>query len=84
MANKKYSFGKGFDKVPGGLQPDVKAKIMSVLDIKTLPAWLARLNGEVEPKISEVEKIEKVFKKYHVTDIWGLGKAKKVTKKVQA
>jgi hypothetical protein len=29
------------------------------------------LHGEVEPKVSEAEKIEAIFAKYGVTDVWG-------------
>lgn len=72
MSNKgKYSFRKGFDKVPGGIQPKVKAEIMEFLNIKTLAAWLARLNGKVEHKASEKEGIEKIFRNHKVTNIWG-------------
>jgi hypothetical protein len=73
-AEKKYPFKKGYDKVPGGIQPNVKAELMKVLNIKTRAAWLKRLKGEVEPTVSEAQNIEKVFRKHGITDIWGAGK----------
>ena len=73
-AEKKYPFKKGFDKVPGGSQPGVKAALMKVLNIKTRAAWLKRLKGEVEPTVSEFQAIEKVFRRHGITDIWGPGR----------
>lgn len=51
--------------------PAVKSDIMQALCISSRPAWLARLNGTIEPKVSEAQAIEDIFKKYGVSDIWG-------------
>lgn len=66
-----YAFEKGFNQIPVGLVKKVKKELMEVLDIKSKPAWLNRLRGNVEPKVSEASAIETVFKKYGITKIWG-------------
>jgi hypothetical protein len=71
---KKFPFKKGYDKVPGGMQPELKVELMKGLNIKTRAAWLKRLRGEVEPTVSEAQLIEKIFRKHGITDVWGPGK----------
>ena len=71
MDKKSYSFQKGYGLVRSKDQPAVKKEIMSALSITSRPAWGARLNGIIEPKISEAHAIEAIFKKYGVTDPWG-------------
>lgn len=68
---ENYSFRKGFDQVPVGIVKKVKAELMSALGVKSYPAWLNRLRGNIEPKVSEVQAIEKVFANYGITNIWG-------------
>jgi hypothetical protein len=75
---KKYSFQKGYGQIAGDLQPEVKSKIMKTLNITTLAGFLRRLYGDVEPKISEAEAIEKIFAKYGVTEVWGPKRKSKV------
>ncbi|MDD4593138.1 MAG: hypothetical protein PHG06_22365 [Parabacteroides sp.] len=44
---------------------------MSALGLTTRAAWWQRLNGIVEPKVSEAAAIEKIFTDFGITDIWG-------------
>lgn len=67
----KYGFEKGFGQLKVGDAAKVKAEIMEALGITSRPAWGRRLKGEQEPKISEYQKIEKIFRKYGVKNIWG-------------
>lgn len=69
--SKRFSFKKGFGQVKNKDVPAVKRDIMSALSIETRYAWGQRLKGNVEPKVSEAEAIEDIFKKYGVTKIWG-------------
>ncbi len=75
-AEKRFPFRKGWDQVPGGKQPAIKAGIMTGLGIKTRAAWLKRLDGAVEPTVSEAQFLERLFRKHGITDIWGVGKKK--------
>ncbi|WP_352423458.1 hypothetical protein [Proteiniphilum sp.] len=67
----KFSFKKGFGQVQQKDVSEVKTKIMSVLNIKTRPGWKYRLDGRIEPKVSEATAIEEVFAEYGITDVWG-------------
>lgn len=48
------------------------AKLMAALNINTRMAFLNRLKGEVEPKVSEARAIEAVFAEYGIKDVWGM------------
>ena len=66
----QHSFKKGWNKVPNENVREVRIKIMAALDINRANFY-KRLNGEVEPKVSEARAIEGVFQQYGVTNIWG-------------
>ncbi|MEL7599718.1 MAG: hypothetical protein AAGU18_06420 [Proteiniphilum sp.] len=67
----KYSFKRGYSQVKNKDLANVKREIMKALGITTRPSWAARLNGQVEPKVSEAAAIESVFAKYGIKEVWG-------------
>lgn len=72
ISHPEFAFKRGFMQIQ---QKDItrcKDEIMTVLGITTRATWLNRLNGRVEPKMSEITGIESVFSRYGITDIWGL------------
>lgn len=72
MSKDLFSFMKGWSQVPNGDIPQCREKIMSALKIKTRAAFLNRMKGEIEPKVSEARAIENVFAEYGIKDIWGI------------
>lgn len=66
-----FSFKKGLSQVSEEKRNEVKESIMTSLKIGSKMAWYNRLNGLVEPRISEAKKIERIFLNYNITDIWG-------------
>ena len=66
-----FSIKKGFGQLQQKDAPLVKQKIMIALNLNTRSSWWYRLNGMVEPKVSEAQAIEKIFADYGVTEIWG-------------
>lgn len=71
VAQSPYSFKKGWGKLQRKDSKDVMKDIMEALELDTTVSFYRRLRGEVEPKISEHESIEKIFASYGVTDVWG-------------
>ena len=72
MVNEKFSFKKGWSQIK---QCDVKKcreQLMEVFNITTRAGFCKRLNGEIEPRISHVQAVEKIFAKYGIKDVWGL------------
>lgn len=67
----KFSFKRGFSQLTIRDVKSARKELMEALGIGTRAGFLKRLKGEVEPKASEVEKIEAVFEKYGIVDIWG-------------
>lgn len=70
--NECFSFAKGLKQVPHGKINEVKAAIKIALKITAKSTFSRRLNGHVEPKITEKEAIEDIFFLYNITDIWGV------------
>lgn len=68
---RNYAFEKGFSQVMNKDVQAVRHEIMDALNVTTRPAFLSRLRGEVEPRVSEAAKIEEVFAKYGIKDVWG-------------
>jgi hypothetical protein len=70
---EKYSFQRGYNQVQIQYKKAVQRKIMRALKITTPPSWYQRLNGNVEPRISEAKAIEAIFAKYGIKEVWGEG-----------
>jgi hypothetical protein len=68
---REYSFRKGLDQLRRIDTPIVKDEIMGALGVVSDASWFLRLNGSIEPRVSEAKAIEGVFAKYGITDIWG-------------
>lgn len=72
MANE-FSFRLGYSQVRRRDSKEVKERIMSALGVTTRISWYARLNGKVEPRLSEAKAIESIFAEYGITKVWGAG-----------
>ena len=66
-----FSFKKGYRQLPVNQTQIVREAIIEALQIKGRMTWYNRLNGLVEPRVSEAQKIESIFSNYNITDIWG-------------
>lgn len=66
-----FSFKKGYQQVQQKDAKDVRKKIMTALNLTSRRSWGLRLNGIIEPKVSEAQAIENIFNEYGITDIWG-------------
>lgn len=66
-----FSFKKGFRQLPVSKTKEVQASIMEALQIKGRMTWYDRLNGKVEPRMTEAERIEDIFFLYGITEVWG-------------
>ncbi|MDD3019507.1 MAG: hypothetical protein PHX61_00840 [Alphaproteobacteria bacterium] len=67
----EFSFQLGFSQVRQKDIKEVKKRIMAALGISTRTSWTARLNGTVEPKVSEAKAIEEIFAEFGIKEIWG-------------
>ena len=68
----KNSFQKGMRQIKNGDVAEIKKKILGELKLTSKMSWYNRLYGKTIPNKEEVEKIEKIFSKYGVTEVWGL------------
>lgn len=71
VPTSEYAFMRGWLQVKNGDMNACRERLMNGLGIATRSAFLNRLNGRVEPKISEKQIIESVFAEYGITEIWG-------------
>jgi hypothetical protein len=67
-----FSFQKGWSQVKQREAAAIRSKLMVALNITTRMAFLDRLNGKVEPKITEYQAIEKIFAEYGIKKVWGI------------
>lgn len=68
---ERFSFKKGFRQLPVCKTKEVQQAIMEALGITARMTWYDRLNGRIEPRVSEAESIEKIFHQHNITEIWG-------------
>ena len=68
----RFSFKKGYDQLPAGRVQEVRAELFKALGISrgSRKAFLMRMRGETEPKVTEAEAIERIFRAEGITDIW--------------
>lgn len=67
---QKFSFMRGYNNLPRKHLREVREEITSALGISR-ESFYRRLRGEVEPKVSEAKKIEEIFNRYDISNIWG-------------
>lgn len=68
---ERFSFKKGFRQLPICKAKLVQKAIMEALGITARMTWYDRLNGKIEPRVSEAEAIERIFHSQNINDIWG-------------
>ena len=69
----RFSFKKGYEMLPRKKTKRVKSRIKDGLKISSDIGFYNRLNGKVEPKVSEAEIIEAAFIEAGIPkdQIWG-------------
>lgn len=68
---ENFSFKKGYQQIQQKDAKEVRQRIMSALNLTSRRSWGLRLNGHIEPKVSEAQIIESIFNDYDIYDIWG-------------
>lgn len=71
VAIGSFSFRLGYNQVQLKDVDAVKKELMDALHILSNSTFLRRINGEVEPKQSEITAIERVFNNHGITNVWG-------------
>lgn len=71
MTMNRFAFKKGWGQVPYNKTKEVRERIMAALNLQTRNTFYIRLRGKIEPKVSEAEKIEEIFRDYGITEVWG-------------
>ena len=69
--NENFSFLKGSHQLKVQDTEIVRNKIMEDLDIKSRQAFWRKLHGFAEPRMTEIQAIERIFGEYGITEIWG-------------
>ena len=69
---KSASCKRGYNQIRRCDEEQFRAEFMELFGIRTKQSFYNRLNGRPEPKLSEIAKINNLFRKYGVTaNIWG-------------
>ena len=71
MEITSFSFKKGWGQVQQKDSKEVRERIEKCLGIRNRNSFYNRLNGDIEPKVSEAKSIEVIFADYGITEVWG-------------
>lgn len=72
MSKEDFSFLRGWSQVKNCDISRCREDLMHALNVTTRAAFLNRLKGHVEPKMSEITAVEKVFSTYGISEVWGV------------
>ncbi len=72
MSFNKYKkgFKKAYQKLTLAQEAEAKKKLWKALGITTRVSFNNYLNGKIEPKASQAEAIEEVFREYGIANVW--------------
>ena len=68
---RSFSFKKGWKQLKHVDVLLCREQLMKALGLTSTPPFYQRLNGKVEPKVTEAEAIERIFARYGITEVWG-------------
>ena len=69
---KSASCKRGYNQLRRCDEEAFRSEFMEIFKIRTRNSFYNRINGKPEPKMSEIAKINNLFRKYGVTtNIWG-------------
>jgi transcriptional regulator with XRE-family HTH domain len=71
ITNYKEGFCKGYGQLQIKDKDSAYKELWSALGVSSRTALSQYRRGKIEPKASQAEAVEKVFKKYGITEIWG-------------
>jgi hypothetical protein len=71
IKNYKEGFNRGYLQLKLKDANEAQKEIWSALGINNRTTFHFYKIGKVECKASQAEEVERVFKKYGITDIWG-------------
>lgn len=71
MTTQRFAFKKGWSQLPRNKMEEARLRIMTALKLQARNNFYIRLRGKIEPKVSEAEKIEEIFREYGITEVWG-------------
>lgn len=70
MGDIQCPLKEAMQQVPHGKYTECKEELRKTLGLKHYVALYQRINGKIEPSISEAKKIAEILKKYGVTIVW--------------
>lgn len=72
MSKENFAFQLGMSQVRLCDNQRIRKELMEALNVKTRAAFLNRMKGDVEPKVSEYKAVEDIFAKYGIKKVWGI------------
>ena len=67
----QVAFGKGWKQARKEEATRIKEEIKTALNVKSDPTFYRRMKGCPEPTVTEARKIEDVFHRFGIYNIWG-------------
>jgi len=66
----QYSFRYHYDSLPRNKQPEARQRIKDIFGIISDQQLYKRIDGEIEPKISEAQEVVRYFSTYGIKINW--------------
>jgi hypothetical protein len=63
----RFSFKDAYESLPSKYKIEVRERIKNALTIKN-NSFYARMRGDVDPRLSEVDTITSIFREYGICD----------------
>ena len=72
--NPRFAFSRGYKRIPAGDQLAFRQELLERLGYNNITSFYDMMRGEKEYKVTQIEVIEELFKKYGVkkSEIWGI------------
>lgn len=69
---ERFAFVRGMNAVRNKDIVSCKNELCAAMGWTTRSSWYLHLYGKIEPKVTEVETVERVFAKYGIKNVWGV------------
>ena len=66
----QYSFRFAYDSLPRNKQPEARKKIKEIFGIISDQQLYKRIDGDIEPKISEAQEVMRYFSSFGIKISW--------------
>lgn len=71
--DEEYSFQRGLEQIRVKDMDEAKSLLMAAFNLRptSIVSWNNHLRGVIVPRVDEAKRVESIFAKYGIKQIWG-------------